>query len=188
MKSKTIYKKGQVFSYVFGDLKAKFLTIFGEFFNNDLGVYFANRFKDKRDKDIINQAAAQSLSNTNDKELLLDLINVLQADSASESKAILEKGLNTFQKLQSQNAKAAEEAQQAQRDHDMAVEEKIDQRGREKNQNNIDVANIYADNKTFNENEKNTSNELMALAKIVAEQLKAKKESMKPQSKSEKKE
>lgn len=187
MKSKTIYRKGQVFSYVFGDLKAKFLTIFGDFFNVDLGVHFANRFKDKRDKDIIDQAAAQTLSNTNDKELLLDLINVLQSDSASESRAILEKGLNTFQKLQQENAKAAEAAEQAQREHELAIQDREDQRAREKNQNNIDVANIYADNKAYTENEKNASQELMTLAKIGAEQLKAEKESLKGEEKSEKK-
>jgi hypothetical protein len=178
MKSKTIYKTGQVFQYVFGDLKAKFLTVYGEFFNSDLGIYFGDRFKDKKNKEIIDQAAVQALSNASDKELILDLINVLQGESASESKSILEKGLSTFQKLQEANRKAAEEAEQAKREHDMAIEEKKSEALDKQLQNNIDVANIYADNKAYVENEKNASNELVKLAEIGAKQLEAEKKEL----------
>jgi len=185
VKSKTIYKAGQVFQYVFGDLKTKFLTIFQEYFNVDLGIYFGNRFKDQKDKEIIDGAAQQALSNASDKELILDLINVLQGDSASESKAILEKGLNTFQKLQEENAKAAQAAQEAQNAHDMSIEEKIDERGREKNINNIEVAQIYADNKTYNETQKVNSQEVQTLAKLSVDQLKNEKEDMEKDEKNE---
>lgn len=175
MKSKHIYKKGQVFSYVFGDLKAKFLTMFQEYFNSDLGIYFADRFKNKRDKELIDAAAQQALGNTSDKELLLDLINVLQSESASESKAILEKGLTAFAKLQAENAKSAQAAEEAKMKHEMEKEDRLDARDQAKNQNNIDVANIYADNKTFNENEKRTTEELIAAAKIAQDSAKEEK-------------
>ena len=178
MKSKTIYKTGQVFQYIFGDLKAKFLTIYAEFFNSDLGIYFGNRFKDKRDKEIIDMAAQQALSNASDKELILDLINVLQGESASESKAILEKGLDTYQKLQEANNKAAEAAQVAKDEHEMALQDREDTRSDKKNANNIDVAHIYADNKAYVENEKNESSELMKLAEIGQKQLESEKKEL----------
>ena len=178
MKSKTIYKVGQVFQYVFGDLKAKFLTVFGDFFNSDLGIYFGDRFKDKRDKEIIDMAAQQALSNASDKELILDLINVLQGESASESKAILEKGLDTYAKLQEANSKAAQAAEQARAEHELALEDKRKLIADERNINNIEVAHIYADNKAYTENEKNSSNELMKLADIGAKQLEAEKKEL----------
>jgi hypothetical protein len=185
IKSKSIYKSGQVFQYIFGDLKTKFLTVFQEYFNSDLGIYFGNRFKDQKDKQIIDGAAQQALSNASDKELILDLINVLQGESASESKAILEKGLSTFQKLQAENAKAAQAAEEAKMAHEMAIEDKIDERGREKNINNIEVAQIYADNKTFNDTQKINSQEVQTLAKLSVDQLKAEKDSIAKEKKSE---
>lgn len=178
IKSKSIYKEGQVFQYVFGDLKSKFLTIYGEYFNSDLGIYFGDRFKDKRNKEIIDMAAQQALSNASDKELILDLINVLQGESSSESKAILEKGLDAYQKLQEANAKAAEAAQQVQREHELAIQDREDKRNDAKMKNNIDVALIYADNKAYTENERNQSNELMKLADIGAKQLEAEKKEL----------
>lgn len=184
IKAKTVYKTGEVFQYVFGDLKAKFLTVYAEFFNSDLGVYFGDRFKDKKDKEVIDGAAMQSLSNASDKELILDLINVLQAESASESKAILEKGLATFQKLQEANAKAAQEAEKAKQEHELAIEDKRKEIADDRNQNNIDVAHIYADNKAYTENEKNSSQELMKLAEIGAKQLEIEKKELETSEKS----
>ncbi len=134
IKAKSVYKTGQVFQYVFGDLLSKFLTVTGKFFNVDLGIFIGDRFKDKKDKEVIDTAATQALSNASDKELILDLINVLEADSASESKAILEKGLKAFDDLQAQNAKAAAEAEkaklddkQADRDHEQTLQDKQQQ-------------------------------------------------------------
>jgi len=184
VKSKYVYKEGQVFQYVFGDLKAKFLTVFSEFFNSDLGIYFGDRFKDKRNKEIIDMSAQQALSNASDKELILDLINVLQGESASESKAILEKGLDTFQKLQEANAKAAQAAEEAKQQHELALQDRQKQIADDRNQNNIDVAHIYADNKAYTENEKNQSQELMKLADIGAKQLEAEKKELESSNKS----
>jgi len=179
-KSKHIYKAGQVFSYVFGDLMTKFLTIYGEYFNDDIGVYLGNRFKDKRDKDIIDQAAVQALGNATEKELILDLINVLQGDSASESKAILEKGLASLQKMQAESAKAAQEAEQAKQQHEQVLQDKKDQVVRDGHAKDIEVAHIYADNKAFTENEKNQSQELQTAAKLALEAEKSQKEKEKP--------
>lgn len=178
LKAKSVYKKGQVFSYVFGDLMTKFLTIFGEFFNVDIGMYLGDRFKDKRDKEIIDQAALQALSNATDKELILDLINVLEAEHASESKAILEKGLTALTKLQEANQKAMQEMEQAKMAHEKEMADREDKRHKEKMDNNLGVAKIYANNKTFNDQQKNTSAELIAAAKIEADILKSEKASL----------
>jgi hypothetical protein len=171
LKSKKVYKKGQVFSYVFGDMKAKFLTIFGDFFLEDLGVYIGNRFKDKKDKDLIDQAAVQALGNATERELILDLINTLEADSASESKAILEKGLKAFEKLQAENAQAAQAAEQAQREHDKAIEDEKNKLVREGHQKDILIAKIYANNKTTTLQDQLNSQELQTAAKLDHELL-----------------
>ena len=175
MKSKSVYKTGQTFSYVFGDLMTKFLTIFQDFFNVDIGMYIGDRFKDKRDKEIIDQAAVQALGNATDKELILDLINVLETEHASESKAILEKGLKAYEKLQQENAKQMQAMEESKMQHEkdkMAHEKQI---ADNKNTNNIDVANIYANNKTYNDGEERSSKELIAAAKIESDLLKAEK-------------
>lgn len=181
MKSKSVYKRGQTFSYVFGDLMTKFLTIFQDFFNVDIGVFIGDRFKDKRDKEIIDQAAVQALGNATDRELILDLINVLETEHASESKAILEKGLKAYEKLQQENAKALQEQKQAE------LQDKAEQRAHDKqiaddrNIKDIEVAKIYANNKTFNDGEKNASSERIAAAKIESDLLKAEKSSLNKQ-------
>lgn len=175
VKSKSVYKTGQTFAYVFGDLMTKFLTIFQEFFNVDIGMYIGDRFKDKRDKEIIDQAAVQALGNATDKELILDLINVLEADHASESKAILEKGLKAFETLQAENSKALQAQEEAKMAHEKEkmVHEKDLQES--KNINNIKVAQVYANNKTFNDEQKRSSEELIAAAKIESDILKNEK-------------
>jgi len=174
-KAKSVYKTGDTFSYVFGDLMSKFLTIIGTFFNVDIGMYIGDRFKDQRDKQIIDQAAVQALGNATDRELILDLINVLETEHASESKAILEKGLKAFEKLQAESSKAmqaAEEAKMAQEDKAGEREERIADK---RNINNKEVAVIYANNKTFNDGEKNASTERVTAAKLETDLLKAEK-------------
>jgi len=178
MKAKSVYRTGQVFSYVFGDLMTKFLTIFQEFFNVDIGLYFGDRFKDQRDKQIIDQAAMQALGNATDREQILDLINVLEAEHASESKAILEKGLKAFEKLQQENAKAAQENQMKMDQLKAEEAEKEREVKREGFQKDITVAKIYADNKTFNSEEDRVSNEVQTAAKIESDLLKAEKSSI----------
>ena len=184
-KAKHVYKAGQVFSYIFGDLMTKFLTIYQEFFNSDIGIYLGNRFKDKRDKEIIDQAAVQALGNASDKELILDLINVLQGDSASESKAILEKGLDEFQKLQEQNAKSAQEAHAADQEHEMEIEGIKKQIADDKNTTAIKIKEMEINSEAFNKGEDRTSEELITAAKIILEEEKMALAESKPESKSE---
>lgn len=174
-KSKIVYRTGQTFSYVFGDLMTKFLTIIGSFFNTDIGMFIGDRFKDQRDKQIIDQAAVQALGNATDRELILDLVNVLETEHASESKAILEKGLKAMEKLSSENAKSMQAQQEAE---DKKEQSKLDQEERisdKKLVNNIDVAKIMANNKTYNEAEKNASSERQTAAKLDVDLLKAEK-------------
>jgi hypothetical protein len=174
-KAKSVYKTGQTFPLVFGDLMYKFLTVIDTFFNVDIGMYIGDRFKDQRDKQIIDQAAVQALGNASDRELILDLVNVLETEHASESKAILEKGLKAMEKLNSESQKAlqaSEEAKMAQEDKKMAHEKQI---ADDRNFNNKEVAIIYANNKTFSDGENNNSKELIAAAKIESDILKAEK-------------
>jgi hypothetical protein len=177
-KSKSTYKEGQVFNYTFGDLKTKFLVIYKQFLNTDIGIFFGNRFKDKRAKEVIDRAAEQALSNATDKELILDLINVLNADHASESKAILESGLKRFAEIQSQNAQAAQEAEAVKQQHEKDLAAGVKEIADDKNVNNIDVANIYNNGKTFNASEDRTSEELKTAAKIELELIKAEKDDL----------
>lgn len=181
MKSKSVYKTGQTFSYVFGDLMTKFLTIFKEFFNVDIGMYIGDRFKDQRDKQIIDQAAVQALGNATDRELILDLVNVLETEHASESKAILEKGLKAMEELNAENSKALQAQEEARLKGEAEVRAHDKQIADDKNLNNIEVAKIYANNKTFNDGEKSASNERITAAKIESDLLKAEKQELNKQ-------
>lgn len=180
-KSKVVYKKGQVFQYIFGDLRTKFLTIFQDLFNVDLGLYIGNRFKDKRSKEIIDRSAIQALGNATERELIIDLINVLDSETASESKAILEKGLKAYSKIQEANAKAVEAQEEIKRDHEQELQDKKDVVAIKGHEKDIKVANIYADNKTFIETEKIQSEELRKLAEIEEGNDKKQKSEKKPE-------
>jgi hypothetical protein len=176
LKAKNVYKKGQVFQYIFGDLRTKFLTIFQDIFNVDLGIHVGNRFKDKRSKEIIDQSAIQALGNATDKEAILDLINVLDSETASESKAILERGLEALKKVQAENQKAIEAQQEAERAQEQAKLDQEKQIADDRNATQIKIAEIYADNKAFVENERNQSQELQKLAELEKEQVQGTKE------------
>lgn len=175
MKAKYVYKKGKVFPYVFGDLMTKFLQISGKFLNTDLGVYIGDRFKDKKAKENIDRAAIQALGNATERELIRDLIGVLNADTATESMEIFDRGLKAFEELQKENAEAAQKQleadvakEEAKMQHEITLQEM-------KDVNNIKVAQIYANQKNFTETQKRNSEEIIEAARIEADILKNEK-------------
>lgn len=178
MKAKHIYKKGDVFPVVFGDLKQKFLQITENFLMVDLGMFMGDRYKERRSKEIIDQAATQALGNAQDKELILDLINVLDADTASKSKAILEKGLKALAELSKSNQeqlKAIEDAKikdnETQREHEMSLQEL-------KNEGLEAVAKIKANADIAKNKDDLTSKEIIEAARLENERLKQEKEEL----------
>jgi len=185
-KAKYVYPKGKVFPTIFGDMAHKFLTINEGFKNDDLGVYIGDTAKDLRDKQTVDMGIQQLLSNANDPDIIRDSIKVLQADTASESLGIFDRTIDRIKKLNDeaqQQAQAQVEAQQEAEQAKIANENDQKEKDRE---NDIAIAKIYANNKTFNEGEKNTSQELQLSAKLESEErrdrMKANTEKSKPTS------
>ena len=185
-KAKVVYPKGKVFSQIFGDMQTKFYTIHKNFFDVDLGVYIGDSSKDLRDKQIIDRGAEQALSNSQDPRVILDLINVLEKDNASESKAILERSVNALEKLTEQNNKAAQAQFEQEQANKKAIEDEKNALTREGYEKDIKVANIYANNKADVEARNRTSEELKTAAKLetdlIKEEIKGNKKETSPKS------
>ena len=169
MKAKYIYHENQISEYIFGDLKSKFFKIAPEFFQDDIGMYIGDSSLEQKRKNIIDSAATQALSQAQTPDLILNLIETLNADYASESEAIFKSGFAMMEKLkEDERAFQAEQGRIAAETADKKVqsEEKLK---RELFQNNIDVATIYANNKSYTENEKNNTQKTIKLADIEKE-------------------
>lgn len=171
-KAKVVYPEGKVFPTIFGDMQHKFLTIHKDFLDADLGIYIGDTAKDLRDKQTVDMGVQQLLSNSQDPDIIRDAIKVLQADTASESLGIFDRTIERLKKSQEQAQQAEAENNQAIAEQEAAklaseVEEK--QKDRDSQE---EIAKIYANNKTFNETEKNTSQELQLIAKLEADEKK----------------
>jgi len=179
MRSKATYKEGEVYNLIFGDMQSKFFKISNEYLNTDLGIYMGDSAKEQKSKDIIDRGAEVLFGNAQEPELIKNLIEVLDAEFASESKAILEKGVKALNLIQEKNQKAAQEAQQAEQELKKAEAQEKSTLERERLKNNLDVAAIYANQKTFGDTLKAESAENMKSAELsvkhAIEQLKAEK-------------
>ena len=171
-KCKSVYKDGQVFQQIFGDMQTKFMVIHREFFDSDLGLYIGNTAKDLRDKQIIDQGAQLALGSAQTPEMILDLINVLEKDNATESKAILERSVAAMVKMNEQQQQAEQQAQQQAMEAQKAEEEAKAGLVREGYAKDIEVAKIYANNKTTQANADRDADNLKTLAKLEVEQQK----------------
>ena len=169
-KCKNVYSEGQVFQQIFGDMQTKFMSIHKDFLDVDLGMYIGDSAKDLRDKQIIDQGAQMALGSAQTPEIILDLINVLEKDNASESKAILERSVAAMAKITEQQAADAEKLERDKMQHESDMKQQEAAEKDKDRQNNIDVANIYNDGKTHQANEDRTSEELKTLAKLEVEQ------------------
>jgi len=164
MKSKEIYKEGEVIQYVLGDLRTKFLRITKEFFDSDIGLYFGDPSKDMRKKEILDNIAMQSLGSAQTPEMMLSLIDVLFEDTAVEAKKSFTATVESMKKLQAQREKEQLEIQQnaiQQKENDDARTDDTIKRGQDVQ---VVVADTYADNKLDVEEKKLNSNERIKLA------------------------
>lgn len=171
MKGKHTYEEGEVAQYIFGDLKTKFFKVYPEFFQEDVGVYIADNFAEQKKKSVIDSAATQALSNAATPDLILSLIETLNADTAGESEAIFKRAVKAMNALKEQEAQAQAEAQKSSQEAAAAIEEQKATLKREEFQNNIDVAKINNDGLTVRELNKLNSAEKVKLADIEKELL-----------------
>ena len=166
IKGKHVYEEGEVAQYIFGDLKTKFFKVYPEYFQEDVGVYIADNFAEQKKKSVVDSAAQQALSNAATPDLILSLIETLNADTAGESEAIFKRAVKAMNKLKEQEAQANADAQKTQQEATAAIEEQKATLKREEFQNNIDVAVIQNDGQAMREMNKNQSIEKMKLADI----------------------
>jgi hypothetical protein len=172
MLSQKVYKESEIVHYVLGDMKTKFIKIMPEFSQTDLGWYLSDGGKDAKKKQIIDQAAQLALGNAQTEQMILSLIDVLSADTAVESKGILERAVVASEKLAAQNAEAAQAQAQAQLQQKSQAEQNKDQLQREGYDNNLDVARVYAKQKKDQVDKQEYNKALENLAKFEQDNIK----------------
>ena len=176
MKTKKDYPKGEVIQFMMGNMKTKFLKMFEEYYDADLGIYIADARKDLERSRKIDDAVQLALGNAQSPEMIMGLIDVFEGDTAAEKKAVFARILNSLEKVKEENLKAQQET-----DNNMmkaAQEAKDAETGlkREGYTNNIDVANVYADNKMGDRAMQVDSNERIKAAEIASTENNNKKE------------
>lgn len=166
MKGKHVYEEGEVAQYIFGDLKTKFFKVYPEYFQEDVGVYIADNFAEQKKKSVVDSAAQQAMSNAATPDLILSLIETLNADTAGESEAIFKRAVKAMNKLKEQEAQANAEAQKSAQEAEAAIEKgKVDLK-REEFQNNLDVKMLELEAQGLREFNKTQSTEKTKLADI----------------------
>jgi len=166
MKSKHDYSEGEVLQMAFGDLEAKFIKIYKEFFESDLGIYLSDSRKDKEKAQRIDAAAEQALSSSNAIEMMEGLIDVLEAETASEKKAVFKRTMKSYMELQEANRKAAEEQAKLEAQTEQAKLEQTKQIADDRNASQERIADTYANNKAITEGMKATTTERVKAAEL----------------------
>lgn len=166
IKGKYCYEENEVTQYIFGDLKTKFFTVYPKYFQEDVGVCIADNFAEQKKKSVVDMAAQQALSNAATPDLILSLIETLNADTAGESEAIFKQAVKAMNALKAQEQEFQAQQQKEKIEADKAAKAEDSQLKREQFQNNIDVAKIYADNKTETDRMKNEAENTRKLADI----------------------
>ncbi len=144
LKSKFIYDKNDIFTYFGGDNQAKFLKIFEPYLQEDLGIHAADNKKEFDRKQRIDGIADRVFGNSQDLEVMLSLINVFNAENSTEAEAIVRKGAKALKATQDANQKAMQEQVAAAEETKRAAIQKADAQAKDKLDNNIEVAEIYA--------------------------------------------
>lgn len=174
MKAKHVYEENEVVPYILGDLKTKFLQVYPAFFQDDIGVSIASNFTDQKKKQIIDSAAQQAFSSAQTPELILELIKILNSDTASESERILRRGIKQLAKLRDENNKAMQAAEQTRAESMAAETDKEHNLKREGYQKDVIVAQIQADNKSIIATSDRINQNRIKLAELENDALKAK--------------
>lgn len=147
MKSKSIYKKGDVFTYFGGDNQMKFLTIMDDYMLDDMGIHIGDNRKEYERKDRMDKVGEQAFGQSQDPEIMMNMIKMWNADSATEAEAIFKAGSKKLAEMRQENIKLQQESEANAAKAEQEKQAILDRQHKEKMQNNIDVANIYADNK-----------------------------------------
>jgi hypothetical protein len=170
LKGKHDYEKGEVIHYIFGEGKAKFLTLFEDFFLADFGLWLSDARKDKESAERIDRAAEMALSNSNTPDMVMGLIEIFDKDTAVEKKEVFRKMLDSMEKLRQEQQQAQQEMEQAKLQADM--KDKDENRGVQlKSQDkDRDVAKIYVQGKGMDTAMKNKSAELIKAAELTEKQ------------------
>jgi hypothetical protein len=166
MKGKYCYEENEMTQYLFGDIKTKFFKVYPEYFQEDVGVYIADNFAEQKKKAVVDQAAQQALSNAATPDLILSLIETLNADTAGESEAIFKRAVKSMNALKEQEQQAAQASQEAALKANAEIKAEEMALKREGFQNNIDVAIIQSNGAADRESRKNETQSTMKLADI----------------------
>jgi hypothetical protein len=166
IKGKYVYEENETAQYIFGDMKTKFFKIYPEYFQEDVGVYIADNFAEQKKKSVVDAAAQQALSNAATPDLILSLIETLNADTAGESEAIFKRAVKAMNKLKEQEQQAQADMQKAQQEADAALKAEEAALTREGYEKDIQVAMINNDGLALRENNKTASSEKIKLAEI----------------------
>ena len=166
LKAKHVYKPNDVFTFFAGDNQMKFLQIFPDFFLDDLGIYVTDNRKDYEDKKVLNDIASTLFGNAQSPQMMLDLIRVIKSDNVSEAEAIIQKGVNSLEKIKAENDRMVQETEKAKAEAEVAKEKEITTRHRETLQNNLDVEQMRINGKADDTREKTLSSNLQKAADI----------------------
>ncbi len=178
LKAQHFYKKNQIINYYAGDNSLKFLEVKEDFFYDDLGITLSDPRKEMESKELIDNAAAQMLPNAQDPNMILELIKIHMNDSASDSIAILEKGIEQMNKAREERERAAAEQEQARLQAEADDKQQERDLKREGYQKDIDVAYIYADNKVQSDRIKEANNNLRKAAELESNDRRSAREKM----------
>ena len=188
-KAKLHYEENEVIQYVIGDMKTKFLKLYKDFFFSDLGMYFSDAGRDLKLQQMIDSAAQMSMQSANTPEVILGLIDVMEGETGSEKKKLFQNMLDKMEEVRQENMKAEQENTQAKIQADKESKAEDSKLKREGFENNIDVAEIYAANKSFGDNLKASTAERIKAAELTVKQeenvLKAQQDEAKEKEKAE---
>lgn len=169
LKAKTIYKEGDIFAYYGGDNQQKFLQVAEQFFDDDIGLHIGDNQKEQIKTRKMEAMAEQAFARPDNPELMLELLKMYNADSSTEKESVFKKGIVALQQMAQENEEKNRQLQEMDIQQKEAAEQKKDQQHKEKLQNNIDVAKIYADNKADVEGMKEDGQNLRKAADIAAD-------------------
>ena len=165
-KGQQLYKENEIISYIGGDQAQKFIQVTQDFANDDLGVKFVNNRKDYESKNNIDQIAARMMSSTDDLNILMGMLDVLDSENYEEARSLLERTAKHVEEMKKENEAQVQQMEQAKLEADKAKMESEKEEKAADRQNNIDVALIYANNKADSDREKEQNANLRKAAEI----------------------
>lgn len=169
LKAKHVYEENDTFTYFAGDNQAKFLKIFPDFFQEDLGIHIGDNRLEYERKKRIDSVGQQTFGNSQDPEIMLNLIRMWNSENSTEAESIFKNGVKKMMEVREENMKMQQQQMQMEQESKAQTEEKADNRHKETLENNIDVANIYANNKNKDTVEKELGQDRRKAAELEKE-------------------